>query len=287
MAGGKQSPRQKMINMMYLVLTALLALNVSKDILKAFQKVEGSLSQAVENISVQNNLMYSEFQKASENNPIKVGVWKDLAFNIKDDASELRNYIESIKDSLIIKTGGVDEDGALVGMDNLEKVANEMLMKPQKGSKLKAKLNIYRDYLLGIEGVSDNADLTALINSTFNVDDLSKNLTWEKDKFGNYPLIAVLTFLTQIQGDVINTESKVVDFLRNNIGADDVKFSTAQAQVIQVKNYVMEGDSFKASISIAAYDETQTPTIIVTDKFINDTLPDFTNADTVRNFSRW
>ena len=142
MAGGKQSPRQKMINMMYLVLTALLALNVSKDILKAFQKVEGSLSQAVENISVQNNLMYTEFQKAAENNPIKVGVWKDLAFNIKDDASELRNYIESIKDSLIIKTGGVDEEGALVGMDNLEKVANEMLMKPQKGAKLKAKLNI-------------------------------------------------------------------------------------------------------------------------------------------------
>ena len=286
MAGGNQSPRQKMINMMYLVLTALLALNVSKDILKAFQKVEGSLSQAVDNISVQNNLMYSEFQKAAENNPIKVGVWKDLAFNIKEDASELRNYIESIKDSLIIKTGGVDEDGALVGMDNLEKVANEMLMKPQKGAKLKAKLNIYRDYLLGIDGISDNADLTALINRTFNVDDLSKNLTWEKDKFGNYPLIAVLTFLTQIQGDVINTESKVVDFLRNNIGADDVKFSSAQAQVIQVKNYVMEGDSFKASISIAAYDETQTPTIIVTDKFINDTLPDFTNADTVRNFSR-
>ena len=144
MAGGKESARKKMINMMYLALTDLLALNVSKDILKAFQKVEGSLSQAVENISVQNNLMYSEFQKAAENNPIKVGVWKDLAFNIKDDASELRNYIETIKDSLIVKTGGVDEEGALVGMDNLEKVANEMLMKPQKGAKLKAKIKIYR-----------------------------------------------------------------------------------------------------------------------------------------------
>jgi gliding motility-associated protein GldM len=281
MAGGNLSPRQKMINMMYLVLTALLALNVSKDILKAFQKVEGSLSTAVENIGVQNNLMYSEFQKAADNNPIKVGAWKDLAFNIKDDASELRQYIGDLKDTLILRTGGYDEEGALVGMDNLEKVANEMLKKPQKGALLKAEIQAYKDYMLNIQGVSDNADLTALIENTFVLDDISKTETWEKDRFDHYPLIAVLTFLTQIQGDVVNIESKVVDYLRSNIGADDMKFSTVAAQVISPKNYVMEGDSFKASISIAAYDDTQTPTIIVTDVFINDTLPDFSQADTI------
>ena len=281
MAGGNLSPRQKMINMMYLVLTALLALNVSKDILKAFQKVEGSLSTAVENIGVQNNLMYSEFQKAADNNPIKVGAWKDLAFNIKDDASELRQYIGDLKDTLILRTGGYDEEGALVGMDNLEKVANEMLKKPQKGALLKAEIQAYKEYMLNIKGVSDNADLTALIENTFVLDDISKTETWEKDRFDHYPLIAVLTFLTQLQGDVVNIESKVVDYLRSNIGADDMKFSTVAAQVISPKNYVMEGDSFKASISIAAYDDTQTPIIIVTDVFINDTLPDFSKADTI------
>ncbi len=281
MAGGNLSPRQKMINMMYLVLTALLALNVSKDILKAFQKVEGSLSTAVENIAVQNNLMYSEFQKAADNNPIKVGAWKDLAFNIKDDASELRQYIGDLKDTLILRTGGYDEEGALVGMDNLEKVANEMLKKPQKGALLKAEIQAYKEYMLNIKGVSDNTDLTALIENTFVLDDISKTETWEKDRFDHYPLIAVLTFLTQLQGDVVNIESKVVDYLRSNIGADDMKFSTVAAQVISPKNYVMEGDSFKASISIAAYDDTQTPIIIVTDVFINDTLPDFSKADTI------
>ena len=266
---------------MYLVLTALLALNVSKDILKAFQKVEGSLSTAVENIAVQNNLMYSEFQKAADNNPIKVGAWKDLAFNIKDDASELRQYIGDLKDTLILRTGGYDEEGALVGMDNLEKVANEMLKKPQKGALLKAEIQAYKEYMLNIKGVSDNTDLTALIENTFVLDDISKTETWEKDRFDHYPLIAVLTFLTQLQGDVVNIESKVVDYLRSNIGADDMKFSTVAAQVISPKNYVMEGDSFKASISIAAYDDTQTPIIIVTDVFINDTLPDFSKADTI------
>ena len=284
MAGGNLSPRQKMINMMYLVLTALLALNVSKDILKAFQKVEGSLSQAVENIGVQNNLMYSEFQKAAENNPLKVGEWKDIAFDIKENANDLRQYIGVLKDSLIEKTGGFDEEGALVGMDNLEKVANEMLKKPQKGLLLKQELILYRDYMLNIEGVSENPDLVNLITEAFNTDDIigpKTKISWEQDRFSHYPLIAVLTFLTQIQGDVVNIESKVVDFLRTNIGADDMKFSTVAAQVISPKNYVMEGDSFKATISIAAYDDSQTPTIIVTDVFINDTLPDFSQADTI------
>jgi gliding motility-associated protein GldM len=284
MAGGNLSPRQKMINMMYLVLTALLALNVSKDILKAFQKVEGSLSQAVENIGIQNNLMYSEFQKAADNNPLKVGMWKDLAFDIKDEATGLRMYIGELKDSLITKTGGYDEDGALIGMDNLEKVANEMLKKPKKGALLKAEIEKYRDSMLSIEGVSDNEDLTSLIISTFNIDDIiikNQAVLWEEDRFSHYPLIAVLTFLTQIQGDVVNIESKVVDYLRSNIGADDMKFSTVAAQVISPKNYVMEGDSFKATISIAAYDDSQTPTIIVTDVFIGDTLPDYSFADTI------
>jgi len=284
MAGGNLSPRQKMINMMYLVLTALLALNVSKDILKAFQKVEGSLSTAVENIGIQNNLMYSEFEKAAENNPVKVGIWKDLAFDIKDDAEGLRKYIGELKDSLIFKTGGYDEEGALIGMDNLEKVANEMLKKPQKGALLKAKVELYRDKMLKIQGVSDNQDLIDLISTTFDLEDIvtkKQTLLWEEDRFDHYPLIAVLTFLTQIQGDVVNIESKVVDYLRSNIGADDMKFSTVEAQVISPKNYVMEGDSFKATISIAAYDDSQTPTIIVTEVFINDTLPDFSQGDTI------
>lgn len=286
MAGGKQTPRQKMINMMYLVLTALLALNVSKDILKAFQKVEGSLGQAVENIGVQNNLMYSEFEKAAENNPLKVGEWKDIAFDIKDNAEDLRLYIGNLKDSLIIKTGGYNENGELAGMDNLEKVANEMLKKPQKGAKLKAEINAYRDYMLNIKGISENKELVDLITNTFNTDDIFKQstkstLSWEVETFSHYPLIAVLTFLTQIQGDVVSIESKVVDYLRSNIGADDMKFSTVEAQVIAPKNYIMQGDSFKAIISIAAFDSTQTPDIIVTETFNEDGTPDFTAADTI------
>jgi len=284
MALGKLSPRQKMINMMYLVLTALLALNVSKDILTAFQKVEGSLWTAVQSISSQNSLMYDEFEKAAENSPQKVGPWKDIAFDIKEKAEVLREHISELKDRLIEKTGGFSDEGHLLGIDNMEKVAYELLMKPKKATILKQQIDDYRAYLLGVEGVSENPELLKLINDKLNTDDISiskATINWQHATFENYPLIAVLTFLTQIQGDVVSAESQVVDFLRSNIGAEDLKFSTVIAQVIAPKNYIMQGDSFKAMISIAAFDSTQTPDILVTDIFNEDGSPDFSEADTI------
>ncbi len=284
MASGNLSPRQRMINMMYLVLTALLALNVSKDILKAFKKVESSLSSAVENIDSQNQQMYLEFEKAAQNNPLKVAEWKEKAFKIKSESEILVKHISLLKDTLIEKTGGYDDKGELSGMDNLEKVANEMFKAPQQGIKLKNKINSFRSKILSIPSVSENNDLKTLIENTLNTDDVKSNksvISWEQETFGNFPLIAVLTFLTKLQGDIVTIESKTVDFIRKNIGADDVKFSNVEAQVISPKNYVMEGDSFKASISLAAFDSTSSPMVIVTNKFLNDSTADYSQADTI------
>ena len=74
---------------------------------------------------------------------------------------------------------------------------------------------------------------------------------------------------TKLQGDIVTIESKTVDFIRKNICADDVKFSNVDAQVISPKNYVLEGDSFKASISLAAFDCTSSPMVLVTNKFFD------------------
>ena len=83
MAGGKISPRQKMINMMYLVLTALLALNISKDMLKAFAKVNNSLKSNLSNINDQSDVLYSKFSDAAEYAPLKVGPQYELLIQSK------------------------------------------------------------------------------------------------------------------------------------------------------------------------------------------------------------
>ena len=101
MAHGKETPRQKMIGMMYLVLTAMLALNVSKDILDAFVLVDDGLTKTTENFSAKNQLIYNEFGKLAVTNPQKVKEWKDKADKVQRKANELYDYIQSLKARII------------------------------------------------------------------------------------------------------------------------------------------------------------------------------------------
>ena len=285
MAGGKISPRQKMINMMYLVLTALLALNISKDMLKAFAKVNNSLKSNLSNINDQSDVLYSKFSDAAEYAPSKVGPQFQIADSVKNVAEDFRAYVQELSDLLIEKTGGYKDDGVeLAGADNKSVVSNIMLLKPNfKGKEFREKMNNYRDYLLGLDIVANNEELKNIISSSFNTDDFKKDdkmVSWEYGTFNNVPLIAVLTFLSQYQVDASTIESKIVENLYASVSADDMKFTSAAAQVISPKNYVMEGDSFRAEISIAAFDSTSKPLILVTDVFIGDSA-DYSFADTI------
>ncbi|GIR11559.1 MAG: hypothetical protein CM15mP23_01340 [Cryomorphaceae bacterium] len=286
MAGGKISPRQKMINMMYLVLTALLALNISKDMLKAFAKVNNSLKSNLSNINDQSNVLYSKFSDAADNAPTKVGPQFEVAKSVKESAYDFRQYVQSLNDTLIEITGGYKDDGIeLAGADNKSVVSNLMLVKPNfKGKEFREKINNYKNYLLSLDIVSNNDELKNIIKSSFKTDDFlkdGKKVDWEYGTFNNVPLIAVLTFLSQYQVDASTIESKIVENLFASVSADDIKMTTAVAQVVSSKNYVMEGDSFRAAISIAAFDSTSKPMILVTDRFINDTIPDYNFADTI------
>ena len=102
MAGNNLSPRQKMIGMMYLVLTALLALNVSKQVLDAFSKINNGIVKTTKNFSLKNDDVYNEFNLAAETNPTKAGPWKDKAFSIKAKSDSLVDLIQSLKFGLVM-----------------------------------------------------------------------------------------------------------------------------------------------------------------------------------------
>ena len=123
-----------------------------------------------------------------------------------------------------------------------------------------------------------------IVDHNFDTKDIIKDglpVSWEEGTFNNVPLIAVLTFLTQYQVDCSTIESKIVDALYSSVSADDMKFTTAVAQVLAPKTYIMQGDSFRANISIAAFDTTQVPEILVTHVFNDDGSPDFNQSDTI------
>jgi len=267
MAGGKLTPRQKMINMMYLVLTALLALNVSREVMDAFYEVMISQEASIETVEKQNSSIYTAFEAAAAENPVKAGPWRDKANNVKTRSAALYQQIEDLKRGVIEASGGADEESGDPNkpqkMDDLEAAPNYFLIQGN-GAKLKAALADYREFM---KTEAEGNDL--LINSIEGTFDLSDHkhdgttISWEQHKFEHFPLISVLTFLTKMQSDVRTSEANVIDYLQNNITASDLKFTGVRTVVMPKSTFVTKGGEYEADVFLAAFDETQNPTVII------------------------
>ena len=267
MAGGNLTPRQKMINMMYLVLTAMLALNISKDILDALTRLNTGLGETASILEKKNAETYGSIEIAAKDNPAKAGPFKAKADQVRVAADELDAMIEGLKTELIETTGGYeeDEDGNLTnkpkGLDNREKAA-DLLLNQKKATELKAKIDAYRNLL--VEDAGDNEALVSSINAAFNTGEQrigGANLDWEHATFEHFPLAAILAFMSDYQAKVRSAESDVVSYLRDRIGAGDFKFSTVKAIAIPKSNYVTQGGQFESDVLLIAFDETQNPEI--------------------------
>ena len=267
MAGGKLTPRQKMINMMYLVLTALLALNVSREVMDAFYEVMVSQEASIETVEKQNSSIYTAFEAAAAENPVKAGPWRDKANEVKSRSAALYQQIEDLKRGVIEASGGADEESGDPNkpqkMDDLEASPNYFLIQGN-GAKLKAALADYREFM---KTEAEGNDL--LINSIEGTFDLSDHkhdgttISWEQHKFEHFPLISVLTFLTKMQSDVRTSEANVIDYLQKNITASDLKFTGVRTVVMPKSTFVTKGDEYEADVFLAAFDDTQNPTVTI------------------------
>jgi len=267
MAGGNLSPRQKMINMMYLVLTALLALNVSREVMDAFYEVMIGQEASIETVEKQNANIYAAFEAAAAENAVKAGPWRDKANDVKAKSNELYATIDRMKKEVIEMSGGHDEESGDVNkpskMDDLETAPNYFIL-GKKGAELKAAMTAYREYLK--EQAGENTFLKSNLESTFDFSDVKydgANISWEQSKFEHYPLISVLTFLTAMQSDIRTSEANVIDHLQKNIGRSDLKFTGVRTVVMPKSTYVTQGGEYEADVFLAAFDDTQEPTVII------------------------
>ncbi len=306
MAHGKETPRQKMIGMMYLVLTALLALNVSKDVLDAFVIVDEGLTKTTKNFVEKNQSIYKEFEQKAIENPQKVTKWKDYALEVKKRSDQLYDYMQQLKFEIVRKSDGENpeaiKDGQILGMklkakDNLDIPAQIMVGDNNngKGVGLKANINDYREFLISL--IADNAPTIK--------ESLKKDLdtsdppvadgvihTWVSEHFEHLPLIAVITILSSLQSNIRNAESDVLRYLYSQIDASAFKFNQLEAIVLPKSNYVIRGDSYEARLFIAAFDTTQPPRILI-GSYDKKVLPDGTidyvmkgSYDSIRTFEK-
>ncbi len=274
MAGYKETQRQKMIAMMYLVLIALLALNVSKDVINAFIVVDENIIESNENLSQKLQDIYVNFEKNYQLNQIKVQPFWKKAEEAKLLSAEMIKYINNVRYELISKTEGISLDSAkntsvreLKKKDNYTIPTNYFLGKSDDGSdgvakKLKDKINEYRQKMLKLVDPKniDNVNLGLITDGTYyNADGAEQN--WETHFFYNTILAADIPILNKIISDIYNSEFDVVNLLHKSIGQEDFKFDRIEAKVLPKSNFVFTGDEYYAEIIVAAYDTTQSPEV--------------------------
>jgi len=274
MAGYKETPRQKMIAMMYLVLTALLALNVSREILSAFLVVNESMETTNKQFSDKVEDIYSDFEKQNSINPNKVGEYYNKAKEVKELSIEMVNYLSSLKAKVISLTEGIPIELAdtirlqyVQKKDNYDTPTNYFLgTETTKGEaeNLLLKISEFKTRLLKMVQEKDREGFELGLKTDGNYENADgKPEKWEVHHFYRTILAADITILNKLIAEVYNAETNVVNYLYSSISAEDFKFDEVNAKVIPNSNYVFQGDKYRAEILVAAYDTKQDPEVYV------------------------
>ncbi|WP_299217866.1 gliding motility protein GldM [uncultured Aquimarina sp.] len=266
MAGGKLSPRQKMINLMYLVFIAMMALNMSKEVLSAFGLMNEKLT-ASNTISTERNaaFMAGLADKVSEQ-PEKYTPLKEKADQISALSNEFNDYLESIKSGLL---EGKDDPTDYESMDKGDELDEKFFKGGVLSGDAKAFMDNVSKYRDGVSAairtvkevepaVADDVDKTFSTNDVEDSEGVKKN--WLKYNFEGFPLVASLTKLTQMQADVKTTESKVLSALLAGQQASELSFSNYEAIVVPDKTAFFSGEKFKGRIVLGRFDATLKPT---------------------------
>jgi gliding motility-associated protein GldM len=276
-----------MIGMMYLVLTAMLALNVSKEAVEAFLKVDKGLTKTIENYAVKNSTIYAAFDQKAALNATKWGPARDQALNIKQRSDELFDYIQDRKIEIITtaegpkapSVNGREIDVMKVVKIDENNVPSQIMVGAGgngKANDLKNIIDLYRDDMIKIVAGKAPA-IEESLKSVFSTEGgLNKELkveNWPTLTFQMLPLAAAICILSKIQVDVRNAETDVLNFLYAQIEAQSYKFNKLEAVVQYDATDIMLGMEYGATVFFSAVDTTAAPTVTV-GNYSTSTNPD-------------
>ena len=266
------SPRQKMINLMYVVLMAMLALNVSNEVLNGFTVVEESLGRTTSNSAKENEAIYNTFATQMKQNPEKVRQWFEKSQAVKLMSDSLYNFAQQLKEAIVFEADGKDADiDNIKAKDDLE-AASQIMLAPGtgKGRHLFEMINSYRSRILKMVGDPKQQEIIAS-NLTTEVPKSARALgkNWQEYMFEDMPVAAAITLLSKLQSDVRYAEGEVLHTLVSNIDVKDIRVNKLDAFVIPEKTTLYPGEVFNADIVMAAVDTTMQPEIYVNGTKIN------------------
>ncbi|CAI8433568.1 MAG: Uncharacterised protein [Flavobacterium sp. SCGC AAA160-P02] len=271
MAGGKISPRQKMINLMYLVFIALIAMQMDKKVLSSFgfmkEKVEDANNASSANI---NHILESLEIKANDQ-PDKFAELNNKAKEIHGLSDNLFNYIENLKDSILATTDPEDLENyeSMSNPDRVDAIFFSGDGNTPEGDEFVANISNYKSKILEILGSEANKDLVININKRFDtsdepaLDENSPSIPWIRSRYEGMPMITTLANITQIQGDVKNTEAEIYTNLLGGQLESEVSFTNYEGIVALDKTAYFAGERVKGKVVLGRYDNTLIPNKVV------------------------
>ena len=260
------SPRQKMINLMYVVLMAMLALNVSSEVLNGFSIVEDSLNRTTKGSIKENQIVYDDLEMQMRLNPTKVKAWYEKAQEVRRISDSLYNFAEELKLAIVREAAG--KDARIEDFQNKEdlEAANQVMLAPGRG-KGQELYNAIRSFRNRVVGMTSDMSKQQIINSNLSTtippkaEALGKN--WQEFMFEDMPAVAAVTLLSKLQSDVRYAEREVLHTLVQSIDVKDIRVNALEAFVIPNSQTIVRGDKFSAHIVMAAVDTTQVPDIYI------------------------
>ncbi len=271
MGGAKncpETPRQKMIGMMYLVLTAMLALNVSTDILNGFKLVDDSLHFSIEGTEHRNEELMNEFRIATEHNPEKNQAWYNLALEMNAKADSLYDYIQEFKYNIAELADGAEKAAKDPEVRNVEGTSNldvtgQYGLNDGNGAILKEKIASFKDYIILLSDSTKTKEYSTIFATPEGHMTDGTPISWEASIFEGMPVGATITLLTKMQNDVRAAQGSMIRYLRARTDASDMRVNKMKAFVIPESKYVIQGGTYSAEIVLAAIDTTSTPLFFV------------------------
>ncbi|MGM9828295.1 MAG: gliding motility protein GldM [Muribaculaceae bacterium] len=261
------SPRQKMINLMYIVLTAMLALNVSSDVLDGFTQVHDGLTRSNDNVSKRNAAIFAQLEAFAAQNPEKGALWLDRAGQVRRETAKMYQLVDSFKLAIVRQADGPDGNpDDIISRDDLE-AASVIMLAPgnRQGERLRLGIDKYRGFITGF--VPDSAKRrsieSALSTAPIKLPGQLAAKNWEDAKFDQQPVVAAVTLLSKLQNDILYAEGEALTHLLQQVDAGDVRVNELNAFVIPQSRLVMRGGEYQARIVLAAIDTTQRPEIFV------------------------
>ncbi|MBR5443257.1 MAG: gliding motility protein GldM [Paludibacteraceae bacterium] len=252
-----------MIGMMYLVLTAMLALNVSAAILNGYIAVDDSLHATISATEESNGEAYAQFEAALSQNAEKTQTWYDKAMQVKQTSDAFYEYVQNFKDEMVAIADGADakKNATLrdVKKQDDTNVPQQYAIEEGNAAKLKDKIHAYRDFMIDITGESPALDKEFMqtFHTPRGTNTSGDSISWEESLFHEMPMCACISVLTKLQNDIRHSEGRAVRYLLTQTDAGDLRVNKFSAHIIPSAKYIMKGQKYSAQILFAAIDSTQ------------------------------